>query len=48
MMLNRLLIVPGLDHVMLHIVVNLCLLVLRPRECMMLQASGIMSAPGIL
>ena len=30
MMLNRLLIVPGAEHAMLNIWVNLCLLVLRP------------------
>ena len=48
MMLNRLLIVPGEEHAMLNIGVNLCLLVLRPRESMVLQGSCIMSAPGIL
>ena len=48
MMLHRLLIVPGVEHVMLNIGVNLCLLVLRPREFMVLQGSCIMSRPGIL
>ena len=31
MMLNILIIVSGIEHAMLNIVVNLCLLVLRPR-----------------
>ena len=48
MMLNRLLIVPGIEHAMVYIGVNLCLLVLRPRGSMVLQGSRIMSAPGIL
>ena len=48
MMLNRLLIVPGVEHAMRNIGVNLCLLMLRPREPMVLQGSRIMSAPGIL
>ena len=48
MMLNRQLIVPGVGHAMPNIVVNLCLLVLRPRGSMVLQGSRIMSAPGIL
>ena len=48
MILNRLLIVPLVEHAMLNIEVNLCLLVLRPRESMVLQGSRIMSAPGIL
>ena len=46
--LNRLLIVPGVEHVLWNIGVNLCLLVLRPRGSMVLQGSRIMSAPGIL
>ena len=48
MTLNRLLIMPGVEHAMLNIGVNLCLLVLRPRGSMVLQGSHIMSAPGIL
>ena len=36
MMLNRLLIVPGIEHEMLNSGVNLCLLVLRPRGPMVL------------
>ena len=48
MMLNKLLIVPGVEHAMLNIGVNLCLLELRPRVSMVLQGSSIMSAPGIL
>ena len=48
MMLHRLLLVPGVDHAMLNIGVNLCLLVLRPRGSMVLQWSHIMSGPGIL
>ena len=48
MMLNRLLIVPGEEHAMLNIGVNLCLLVLRPRGSMVLQGNRIMRAPGIL
>ena len=34
MMLNSLLIVPGVEHAMLNIGVNLCLLVPRPRGSM--------------
>ena len=45
MMLNRLLIVPGVEHAMWNIGVNLCLLVLRPRGSMVLQGSRIMSTP---
>ena len=48
MMLNRLLIVPGVEHAKKNIGVNLCLLVLRPRGSMELQWCRIMSAPGIL
>ena len=40
MMLIRLLIVPGAEHAMLNIGVNLCLLVLKPRGYMVLQGSG--------
>ena len=47
-MLNRLLIVRGIEQAMLNIGVNLCLLVLRPRGSMVLQGGRIMSAPGIL
>ena len=48
LMLNRLLIVPGVEHAMQKIEVNLCLLVQRPRGSMVLQGSRIMTAPGIL
>ena len=48
MMLNRLLIVPGVEYAMKNIGVNLCLLVLRLRRSMVLQGSRIMSAPEIL
>ena len=34
MMINRLLIVPGVEHAMQNIDVNLCLLLLRPRRSM--------------
>ena len=39
MMLNRLLIVPGVEHAMRNIGINLCLLVLRHRGSMVLQRS---------
>ena len=48
MMLNRLLIVPAVEHAT---GVNLCMLLLRPRGSMVLwcsQGGRIMSAPGIL
>ena len=48
MMLNRLFIVPGVEHAMWNIGVNLCLPVLRPRGSIVLQGSRIMSSPGIL
>ena len=48
MMLNRLLIVPGVEQAMLDIGVNLCLLVLRPRGSTVLQGSRIMRAPLML
>ena len=48
MMLNRLLILLGVEHAMQNSGVNLCLLVLRPRGFMVLQWSCIMSATGIL
>ena len=48
MMLNRLLIVPGVEHAMLTIEFDLCLLLLRPRGSRVLPESHIMSAPGIL
>ena len=38
-MLNRLLIVSGVEHAMLNIGVNLGLLILRPRGCIVLQGS---------
>ena len=47
-MLNRRLIVPGVEHEMLNIRVNLCLLALKARGPMVLQGSCIMSALGIL
>ena len=47
-MLNRLRIVPGVEHATLNIGVNLCLLVLRPRRSMVLQGRRIMSVEGIL
>ena len=47
-MQKRLLIVPGVEHAMLNIGVNLCLLVLRPRGSMVLQGSRIMNEPRIL
>ena len=47
MMLNRLLIMAGVEHAMLNIGVNLSLPVLKPRGSMELQGSRIMRAPGI-
>ena len=47
MMLKRLLIVPGVEHAMLNIGINLCLLVLRPRWSMVLQGSRIMKPPPV-
>ena len=46
MMLSRRPIMPGVEHQIS--VVDLCLLVLRPRGSMVLQGSNIMNAPGIL
>ena len=46
-MLNTLLIVPGAEHTMLNIGINLCLHVLKHRGSMVLKGSRIMSAPGI-
>ena len=43
LMLNRLLIEPGVEHAMLNIWINFWLL-----ESMVLQGSRIMSTPGIL
>ena len=48
MMLSRLLIMSGVEHAIQIIIVDLCLLVLRPRESMVLQGSHIMNASGIL
>ena len=48
LMLNRLLIVPGVEISMLIIWVYLCLLALRPSGSMVLHGSRIMNAPGIL
>ena len=45
MMLNRQLIVAGVEQVMLNIGVNLCLFVLRPRGSMVQQGNLIMSVP---
>ena len=48
MMLNRLLIVPCVQHAMWNIGVNLCLLLLMHRGTMVLQGSPIMNATGML
>ena len=48
MMLNRLLIMPGVEHAMWNIGVNLFLFMLRPRGFMVLQGRRIMRSPGIL
>ena len=48
MMLSRLLIVLGVKHAVQINRVDLCLLVLRTRESVVLQLSRIMNAPGIL
>ena len=48
MMLSRLHIMPGVEHAVQIIGVNLCLLVLRSRGSMVLGGSHIMNAPGIL
>ena len=48
MMVNRLVIMPGVEHAMSNIGVNLCLVVLRPKGSMVLEESRIMSGPGIL
>ena len=48
MMLSSLLIMLGVEHTVQIIGIDLCLLVLRPRESMVLQGSHIMNAPGIL
>ena len=45
LLLNRLLIVPGVERSMLLIGVNLCLFVLRPTESMVVQENRIMNAP---
>ena len=47
-MLSRLLILPGVEHAVQIIGVDLCLLVLRPRGSMMLQMNHITNAPLIL
>ena len=46
MILNRLLIVPGVEQAIRNIGVNLCLLVLRPSAAR--ESHNAMSAPGIL
>ena len=48
MMLNRLLIVPGVVRAMLIIGVNLLFLVLRPYWSIVLQRNGIINAPGMV
>ena len=48
MMLSRLLIMPGVEHAVQIIGVDMRMLVLRPSESMVLQQSHIMNAPGIL
>ena len=48
MILNILLIVPGVEHTMQNIGVNFYLLVLRPKGSMVLQGNRIMNTPGIL
>ena len=48
MMLSRLLIVPGVEYSVQIIGVDLCLLVMKYRWPMVLRASHIMSAQGIL
>ena len=47
-MMSRRLIVPGVEHAMEIIGVDMCLLVLRPKWYIVLQVSRIMNAPGIL
>ena len=48
MMISRLLIVPGVEHAVQIVAVDLSMLLLRPRESMVLHGSHIMNAPGIL
>ena len=48
MMISRLFVVPGVEHAVQIIGVDLCLLVLRPRGSMVLQGSHTMNARGIL
>ena len=48
MMLSRLLILPGEEHAVQIIDVDLCFLVLRPRLSMVLEESHIMNARRIL
>ena len=48
MMINRLLIMPGAEHAVQIIGVDLCLLVLRHRGSVVLQGTYIMNEPGIL
>ena len=48
MMLSRLLILPGVEHAVQIIGVNLCFLVLRPRGAMVLQGNHKMNEPGTL
>ena len=46
--ISRLLIVPGVEHAVHIIWVNLCSVVLRPRGSMVLQGCYIMNEPGSL
>ena len=48
MMLSRLLIVPGVEHAVQTIEVNLCSHILQPRGSMVLQGRHIINQPGIL
>ena len=47
-MLSRLLIIPGVEHAVKIIEVNLYFLMLRPRGSMVLQESHMINAPRIL
>ena len=48
MMLSRLLIMRGVEHALLIIGVDLCMLELKPRGSMALLGRHTMNAPGIL
>ena len=47
MMLNRMLTLPAVGHEMRIILVDVCLVILRPRGSMVLQENHIMTARGI-